>query len=783
MDHYYINPKTGRTIKKDGKKYKELVFGRYHLKKDPCLYNEFAAKKCLRRIMNHFPMLPIPSKTLPNNITVIRNKQAEIHGVVSESGDMYRLEYPIQGFPSAPKITTVSDNHTDILNTKLSKSDVISSEYVQEKLKETLQNGQDVMFNPLHDNFVEPVTEPILKEINNRTTPETLPIIPDISVTGVAETGGITGVIRSQSDVNKVTGYINGENKALKFNKELNLKISDLQSQLISKEQEILNLKKEINKTINNNNKTTNEKALDYLNKKLIAAENEKDKISKQCENQINQLMVNLGSLNVKISQIEQEKDYYYSLVKQTLEKWNPIEDDPEKYKSYAQWLKDIFVGVKPLKKTDSVAIEDNLNTLVERANMYANSNRSKIEMQKLIDDYNVKYNKLLDIKNNLEDKLVELPYLESQINTLTRNLGIANKRYDNSKITRDLLIQSYEKTIKGYLDAIESLKDNNVNIGVEMGLLKNKYNDLKELQNQLNNTLQENPDNNTDYDFITKYFNVSQDYSILTNLIKEHEQTHKQLSEKNTQLEKLVLDLQRKLKETSNVNIVNNLDRYKKAFKEIQTKYQNLIKENNNNLNKIVKLTDNKSVVSDNKSVVSDTETLKNKLSDLTNELNKYKQEKINNESKLKECMSSKQSIVLSKETTETLPSESSLIQDSIKDALIKQQCNGVLQNELGVKYILKWNDQVQKCIQEEIRDPLCKDNEMFNASQQKCLPCEKFDLIWDPISKKCIQKSLNIDIGILEDQNNNILGYNVNDNNVTESPEWQQPKNGKHK
>jgi hypothetical protein len=732
--HIYINPITGRDIHENNKTYRQLKNRHFKLKKSPCLYNEKAAKKCLEKIMKHYPKLPILSKTLLNDITVIRNKNGLVHGVVNFNGQMYKLEYPIRVDAKVPELVTVSEEHNVILNNKLNSSDIISSEYILNKLNKVV-SGENVMYNPLHDNYTQVVTKPILNEINKQVIPETLPT-----------TNGIAAVIRNQDNLDEITGYINEKNEALKLNTTLNVKVSELQKELSSKDIEINNLKNEIQQKINFGGSDLNK-----LNTLLITKENEKQQLEKQCTQKINTLYSQLGQLNVKIPQLEDSTNYYYSLIKNTLEKWNPIEDDPERYKSYATWLKDLFVGNKVLKKTDN--IEENLNTLVERANMYANSKRTNVELQKI----NNEYKNSLGILN---EQLLEYPNQKIQIESLIISLEKATRQYQNSKITRDLLIESYEKSIKGYLDAIESLKENNVNIGVEMGLLKNKYNDIKELQQQLKN---DNPESDTEYNFVTKYFNVTQDYSTLSNLIEKHELAFNELQTKNIKLEETVKDLQKKLKDTSNVNIVNNLDRYKKAFKEIQTKYNNLIKENNDNLKKIIDL----NTFNTNSDTLSNTQS---KLTNTLSELTRCKEEKIQKEKELSDHLSMAHSISLPQYVTDTLKSENVSVQESIKKDFVQQDCTGYLTNEVGVKFILKWNDQVQKCIQEEVK---CNNGEMYSESKGKCLPCEEYDLIWDPITKKCIKQSVNL----LVDQNNNIIGEN-DDNNWTEVIRKKQPK-----
>ena len=81
MEHkepIYINPITGRLIKKNNKKYNELKSRRFKLKKSPCLYNKTSAKKCLESIIKHYPNLPIPSKTLPNTVCFPSNQGVAI---------------------------------------------------------------------------------------------------------------------------------------------------------------------------------------------------------------------------------------------------------------------------------------------------------------------------------------------------------------------------------------------------------------------------------------------------------------------------------------------------------------------------------------------------------------------------------------------------------------------------------------------------------------------------------------------------------------------------------
>lgn len=725
MDLFYINPITDRLIKKDNKTYRDLKSRHFKLKKSPCLYNEKSAKKCLEKIIKHYPKLPIPSKTLPNDITVIRNGDGLVHGVVNGNGQIYKLEYPIKVETKVPELITVSENHNEILNNKLNSSDILSVEYVQNKLN-NVPTGENVMYNPLQDNYLPIVTTPVLNEINKQIIPKMLPV----------NVGSVAAVIRNKDNLDEITGYINEKNEALKLSTTLNLKISELQKELSTKNTEIDDLKKEIKTKIK-----SGELSFGNLNSLLIKKENEKQQIEKQCTQKINTLYSQLGELNTKIPELEESSKYYYSLIQRTLNQWNPIEDDNID-KSYTTWLKDLFVGNKVLKKTDN--IEENLDVLVERANMYANSKRTNVELQKINNEYKISLDKL-------NKQLLDYPFQKIQIKQLNESLIKVTEQYTNSKITRDTLIASYEKSIKGYLDAIESLKDNNINISVEMGLLKNKYNDLKELQEQLKNSdKSKNTNTDTEYDFVTKYFNVTQDYNTLKNLIEKHELAFEELQDKNILLEENVKDLQRKLKETSNVNIVNNLDRYKTAFKEIQKKYNNLIKENNVNLKNIIDL---------NKKTQSEFTYIQSEFTKIQSELIKCKDEKLQKEKELSENTSN--FITLPHSITDTLPSESNSQQESIKKDLVQQECTGYLTNEVGVKYILKWNENVKKCTQEEIK---CNIGEMYSESKGKCLPCKEFDLIWDPITKKCIKQS----VGILFDQNNNIIGES--DDNWTE-------------
>lgn len=738
MDKIYINPITGRLIKKNSKKYNELKSRHFKLKKSPCLYNETSAKKCLEKIFKYYPKLPIPSKTLNNNITVIRNKDRLVNGVVAENGQMYKLEYPIKVDANVPELITVSENHNEMLNKKLKSVDVLSTDYIQNKLNNKV-SGENVIYNPLQDNYIDQViTQPILNEINKRVIPETLPSI------GI---NGVSGVIRDKDNLDEITGYVNEKNEALKLSTTLKVQVSELQKELNIKNTEINDLKKQIQLNVSNPPQTKvglDSSYLSKLNAQLIKKENEKQQLEKQCTQKINTLYRELGELNMKIPKLEDSSKYYYSLIKRTLEKWSPIEDDQERYKSYATWLKDLFVGNKTLKKTDN--IEENLDILVERANMYANSKRTNIELQKINNEY-------VNINKKLNEQLLEYPYQQQQIERLTKELNIANKRYNNAKITRDTLIESYEKSIKGYLNAIESLKENNVNIGVEMGLLKNKYNDIKELQEQLKNS-EKSQDSESEYNFINKYFNVTQDYNKLKTLIEQHESTFKTLQDKNIKLEDIIKDLQRKLKDTSNVNIVNNLNIYKKAFKDIQTKYNNLIQENNINLKKIIDLN-------------NQSDTLSNTYLNTKSELTRCKQEKLNKEKELNDHLTMSQSISLPRSITDNFKEDTKNIQDTIKKELSQQQCNGYLTNDVGIQYILKWNENVQKCIQEEIK---CNENEIYNENKDKCIPCKDYNLIWDPITKQCIQQSINI----LVDENNNIIGES--DDNWTEI---RRPKN----
>ena len=159
--------------------------------------------------------------------------------------------------------------------------------------------------------------------------------------------------------------------------------------------------------------------------------------------------------------------------------------------------------------------------------------------------------------------------------------------------------------------------------------------------------------------------------------------------------------------------------------------------------------------------------ESVNENLSELTliqNELKKCKEEKLQKEKELSEQASN--FISLPRSVTDTLPTENS---DSIKKELTQRECSGYLTNEVGVKYILKWNEKVKKCSQEEIT---CNNGEMYSESKGKCLPCEEFDLIWDPITKKCIQQSINL----LVDTSGNIIGESDDDN-------WTEVRRKKNK
>jgi hypothetical protein len=218
-------------------------------------------------------------------------------------------------------------------------------------------------------------------------------------------------------------------------------------------------------------------------------------------------------------------------------------------------------------------------------------------------------------------------------------------------------------------------------------------------------------------------------------------------------------------------------LDIYKKAFKEIQTKYNNLIQENNNNLKKIITLNasiNSKSDASKSDASKSDTAINSDTLSNIQSELYKCKQEKLQKEKELNDHLTMSQSISLPRSVTDTFDTNAKNEEKIIKE-LTEQQCNGNLTNGLGVKYILKWNKNVKKCIQEEIK---CNDNEIYSENKNKCLPCEDYNLIYDPITKQCIKQSIEQSISILVDENDNIIGESSKDN---ENDNWTEVRRRK--
>ena len=148
--HYYINPKTGRTIKEKGQIFKQLKSERYKIEKDPCFYNETSAKRCLKRLTHYYPNIHLPNVTVSNNVTVIRNKEGKVHGVLSNKGDLYKLQEPLDIENNIPELKTVSEKHQEILDSKLEKAKVINLS------KNKLQNakGDHIVYNPLYDNYI-----------------------------------------------------------------------------------------------------------------------------------------------------------------------------------------------------------------------------------------------------------------------------------------------------------------------------------------------------------------------------------------------------------------------------------------------------------------------------------------------------------------------------------------------------------------------------------------------------------------------------------------------------
>ena len=736
---YYINPKTGRTIKKDGKIFNELSSKRYKIDKDPCFYNESSAKRCLGRLMHYYPDLHLPDINVHNNVTVIRNKKGKVHGLLSNKGNIYKLSEPLDVSKNVPELKTVSDKHAEILNKQLNESPIIQSNEIKDKLKN--KQGENVVYNPLYNNYItisnsDTLNRKTLNKLNSSLIPNTLPIIPGTNISGLI-----------QNENNEIAGYITATNEAKQFSQVLKLKVDDLQTQLKDKESQINKLKEEL---LTSNN-------IPELNKKIIQLENEKEEIRQYSDKRINDLLIQLQKLNVQSSELKFQKEsveYYYSLIKDTLEAWHPVEDDAEKYKSYGQWLKDLFLGTRPLKKTDN--IEYNLQDLVQRANQYANARRSNVEHVKYIEKLQEELTNLGNINKNLQEKLIEYPLLEYQIGKLTKELDVANKRYNNAKITRNTLIKSYENTIKGYIDAIESLKDNNVNIGVELGLLKDRYNNLHELQEQIKTELSEaSPDrDNKEYEFINKYFAVTQDYNILSDIVKKHENNFIQLQYKNQELSNQVMQLQDDLKACGTAP--GQLKTFKVSFNEFRSKYNDIKQKNDKNLKKITELTDENELLKSK----NDNEILKKLQKDIAKlqiDIDQCNEEK----NKIKFNLNLQDdNVVLPNTVIQQLPIGT--------EEYVKENCHGILKTN-GIPYKLQWNTTEKKCYMEEI---ICKEGEMFDDTTQKCNSCKEYNLIWDNNTKTCIQQA----IDILEDTNDNIIGYNNDDY-------WQESKKGRHK
>lgn len=497
---YFINPKSGRAIKKGSKTYNKL---KNKLEKEPCLYDKRSAFKCFKRILKYYPDLNLPTNFLPNKVTVIKNDN-KVVGLVNKNGIKYKLSEPIEINEKVPEIKTVSNQHKQYLLNNLNDAPIYDSKKV---IIDKPINGPDIIYNPFQDNYI------VLNNNNNNIDENILNQINDILIPKhFKEINGINKLHKNNK--NEITGYTTKDNKSV----ELESVISDPQ---------LLKLEKELEET-----------------KKNLQT--------------------------------------YYSLIKQTLEAWVPIEKDSERYKSYGQWLKDLFFGNQKPKSTNT--IEDNLKEIVSRANRYDNCNRSKVELNKLLTEYKKKHDMLIKLNETLSENQIEFNYIKNREKTLSKEFEICENRYANSVITRETLQKSYERTINEFKQNLKELERNNQNTNSDLSSLRNQYKLLDEAHMAFKRADSEN------VDFYNKYITTTNNYNKVKSEFDLCQQQLKAIQERINNLQQTPLQNFQSFQTEYN-NILNLYTDSQQQLKYLQTQLSESVNDNNILKNKLKEL------------------------------------------------------------------------------------------------------------------------------------------------------------------------------------------------
>lgn len=489
---YFINPKSGRAIKKGSKTYNKLK--NKLLKKEPCLYDKRSAFKCFKRILKYYPDLNLPTKFLPNKVTVIKNNN-KVVGLVNKNGVKYKLSEPIEINVKVPEIKTVSNQHKQYLLNNINDAPIYDSKKV---IIDKPIDGPDIIYNPFQDNYI------VLNNNNNNIDENVLNQINDILIPKqFNESKGISKLHKNNK--NEITGYTTKDNKSI----ELERPISDPR---------LLKLEKELEET-----------------KKNLQT--------------------------------------YYSLIKQILEDWVPIEKDSERYKSYGQWLKDLFYGNKKPKSTNT--IEENLKEIVSRANRYDNCNRSKVELNKLLTEYKKKHEMLIKLNETLSENQIEFNYIKNREKALSKEFEKCENRYANSVITRETLQKSYERTINEFKLNLKELERNNQNTNFDLSSLRNQYKLLDEAHMAFKRSDSEN------VDFYNKYITTTNNYNTVKSEFELCQQQLKAIKERINNLQQTPLQNFQSFQTEYN-NILNLYTDSQQQIKYLQTQLLESVDDNN---------------------------------------------------------------------------------------------------------------------------------------------------------------------------------------------------------
>lgn len=403
---------------------------------------------------------------------------------------------------------------------------------------------------------------------------------------------------------------INEQNRLLiKKNNELMSKINK-NIENIKMINDDINYLKNIKNNINIDSLYSN---IDDINKKIVSNQNLIDKLFKELNNNINN-NDNINDLNNNLNNIKNNIDTLTNNNKDLKSKYLDLYDKLnnnniiDKIKNIDLLIKD----VEELKKENNVDLSVKLSELDKKYENIINKNNSEIELnkKKIEEIYNNIDNKILDIINKNNDELKnnnikikdDLVKLEEKLNEYMK---LYNDKYDNLKENNITIfdLDNKLKRLDNISNKIEKIDINNINDLINIGNeFKNqlidfdylnsefeKYKDLKNKDklltiinkyNDVYNYLKKNELNIYDiYRLIDNYNFLKNKYGANNDIEKLDFSLNKEINEtKNLFMQKLK-ELENKL------NIVNDND--KKIYDDINNINSQLIliNENKNNI------------------------------------------------------------------------------------------------------------------------------------------------------------------------------------------------------